>query len=237
MSKHLLRKLLNLQSDKTSDNLTNISSDKKSKEKYVQYYSTDKARQVVAKVPNKMSIIHNKQPSEQTITSHYSTYNDDLSDVSTTLLRKVLNTNKKLKPLTYYSTDKDSYVQSLGSSKLNIIKDISELSSEPSSQLSSEPSSQVSSINTYSNNNKYPNYQYFDNQYPQYSNDLSSIYSSNFSDKSSYNSNTSYDSFYDNNDKQQHFSKLIEKYDLKDILDLDEKKSDSTFNIFKQNHK
>lgn len=205
MSKHLLRKLLDLQSDKsdkTSDNLSN-------KEKYIQYYSTDKERNVITKVPTKMSIIHNKNPSEQSITSHYSTY-DDLSDVSSTLLRNVLKTDKKLKPLTYYSTDKESYVESLGSSKLNVIKNINELS--------------LNEINEYSD-------KYYDLD------NLSSIYSSKFSDKSSYNnSDTSYDSFYDNNNKQ-HFSKLIEKYDLKDILDLDNKSSNSTFNIFKKSHR
>jgi hypothetical protein len=209
MSKHLLRKLLDLQSDKsdkTSDNLSN-------KEKYVQYYSTDKGRNVITRVPTKMSIIRDKEPSEQsTITSHYSTYADDLSDVSSTLLRKVLKTDKKLKPLTYYSTDKDSYVKSLGSSKLNIIKDITELSSNQNSN------------------------EYSDNYSDKYSDNYSDKYSDNLSSISSYNnSDTSYDSFYDNNDKQ-HFSKLIEKYDLKDILDLD-KSSDSTFNIFKQSHR
>lgn len=227
MSKHLLRKLLDLQSDKTSDTSTNLSFDKKNKEKYVQYYSTDKGRNVITRVPTKMSIIYDKQPSDQTtsLPSHYSTYADDLSDVSSTLLRKILKTDKKLKPLTYYSTDKDSYVQSLGSSKLNVIKDLTELSS-----------------NTYSD--KEYSKKYSDNEY---SDNLSSIYSSDFSEKSSYNnSDTSYDSFYDiyekekkQNDKndKQHFSNLIKKYDLQEILNLDKEKSDSTFNIFKESHR
>jgi hypothetical protein len=99
MSKHLLRKLLKLDTDESK-------SQNKNEEKYVRYYSTDKGRSVTTKIPKHMNII---QPNLTENTQQ--SYTDDLSDVSSHLLNKIIRQQNierfgldtPTKPLTYYS--------------------------------------------------------------------------------------------------------------------------------------
>jgi hypothetical protein len=209
MTKHLLKKLLNLKSDDLSSHsfdTTSRQSDKK--QKYVQYYSTDKGRSVVTKIPSKMSIIH-KQPTVNSDMS-ISTYSDDLSDVSTPLLRKVLQTNN-IQPLSYYNTDS---IKSLGSSTINTFDHIQNKhkndkdKDDKYSKYSKDDVSYIYSNSRDNSRDKGDDYEsvnsYLSDIYSNigtsvYSNTDTSVYSNNISDKSSYNSNveTSYDSFYD----------------------------------------
>ena len=72
MSKHLLRKLLNLDTDDQETNNTSNQNDNISV-----YYSTDKGRNVVTTIPKHMNISTQSLPEQST-----NTYTDDLSDVS-----------------------------------------------------------------------------------------------------------------------------------------------------------
>jgi hypothetical protein len=218
MSVHLLKQLLDL----------NTQSDKPNT-KYVQYYSTDKGRNVVREVPVHMKIVHNF-PSSSSIT-HPS---DDSSDVSSRLLNKVIK-NQETKPMTFYSTDTDSYVTKMVPEKIKPIKNVQDLTSF------SQRFPSIYSDIYISDNDTNDIISSKSNNYDISSN--SNIYSDDFSKKSSFLSNeTSYDSFYDDildeyKPKERTFSELVSKYDLEDLTESPRKSTASSFNIFKSKHR
>ena len=240
MSKRLLRKLLNKNSDKTST--LNVSDDDTQKLKYAQYYSTDKSRNVITKIPNKMSIKY--KPTS--ISNMSNTYSDNLSDVDSKLLTHMNSKNSK--QVSYYSTDKEKYTTTSVPRKVDVINHLSDLSTDAiidiynesqeaeSQEAESQDDSDLDSITFLYNDNKNDNkndrkksYIYSDesnksSDKDSYISEPSSIYSQDLSNKSSYNSdsNTSYDSFYDDSIKQRdnYFDTSIKKYDLEDLLEL-----------------
>ena len=179
MSKHLLRELLGLNKSYTGTN-TNTNTNT-NQTKNAKFYRTDKGRNVI--LPTSSLPLSSYD-------SYNDSYNDDLSDVSTPLLYKTLNTKfKNERELEFFSTDKNKMVRVPASNKLRIIKDLSELS--------------TNQIPSQEDPDKYDNSSILSNDL---SNDLSnkssynsSILSNDLSNKSSYNSNqeTSYDSFFD----------------------------------------
>ena len=199
MSKHLLRKLLNLD---TVDQETNNTSNDNDNKKYATYYSTDGGRNVLTKIPKHMNISTQSLPEQSN-----NTYTDDLSDVSSHLLKSIIRekninrfeSNPLTKPLTYYSTDKKSYVTAFTPEKMNIVGNLHQESSIPKqSEQSSFPSI------------------------------VTSKHSRDFSNHSSFNSDqdTSYDSFYDYYDNYQN------KHDSNKSDSVT-----SPFNIFKSSHR
>lgn len=207
MSKHLLRKLLNLDTiDKETNNTSNDNDNYNDNKKYATYYSTDGGRNVLTKIPKHMNISTQSLPEQSN-----NTYTDDLSDVSSHLLKSIIrekninrfeSSNPLTKPLTYYSTDKKSYVTAFTPEKMNIVGNLHQALEESSIPKQSEQS--------------------------DFSSIVTSKHSKDFSNHSSFNSDqdTSYDSFYDYYDNYQN------KHDSN--------KSDSVtspFNIFKSSHR
>ena len=207
MSKHLLRKLLNLDTvDKETNNTSNDNDNDNDNKKYASYYSTDGGRNVLTKIPKHMNISTQSLPEQSN-----NTYTDDLSDVSSHLLKSIIrekninrfeSSNPLTKPLTYYSTDKKSYVTAFTPEKMNIVGNLHQALEESSIPKQSEQSDFPSIV--------------------------TSKHSKDFSNHSSFNSDqdTSYDSFYDYYDNYQN------KHDSN--------KSDSVtspFNIFKSSHR
>ena len=84
MSKHLLRKLLNLDTIDKETNNTSNDNDNDNK-KYATYYSTDGGRNVLTKIPKHMNISTQSLPEQSN-----NTYTDDLSDVSSHLLKSII---------------------------------------------------------------------------------------------------------------------------------------------------
>jgi hypothetical protein len=226
MSKHLLRELLGL--NKRSIESTNITQDTSSKTKSAKIYRTDKDSDVIVKIPSHMEISSLPSLSNNTYKLN-NTYNDDLSDVSTPLLYKTLNTKFKNneKEVEFFSTDKNKMVKMPASNKLRIIKDLSELSTSTSTiPIPEKISSQESNTNTYSNT--IDSDIYSDIDLDKY-NDNSSILSNDVSNKSSYNSDkdTSYDSFFD----------IIKSYKSSSTPSSTPSSSNSEYNIFKSSHR
>ena len=207
MSKHLLRELLGLNKSYTGTN-TNTNTNTNTETKNAKIYRTDKGRNVI--LPTSSLPLSSYD-------SYNDSYNDDLSDVSTPLLYKTLNTKfKNERELEFFSTDKNKMVRVPASNKLRIIKDLSELSTpsqeidpdkyDNSSILSDDLSDdlsnklrilkELSGSNSDTNSDIYSDI-YSDIDLDKYDN--SSILSNDLSNKSSYNSNqeTSYDSFFD----------------------------------------
>lgn len=239
MSKRLLRKLLSKESDKTST--SNVSDDIQNL-KYAQYYSTDKSRNVITKIPSKMSIY---KPTS--ISNMSNTFSDDLSDIDSKLLTHI---NSKDKPVTYYSTDKQKYTTTFIPRKVDVINDLSDLSTKSIidlyDELQDDESQDVESQDVESDGldsstflydgDRKKSYRYSDeisksSDKDSYISEPSSIYSQDLSNKSSYNSDsdTSYDSFYDDDSafynnsvkqKDNYFDTRVKKYDLEDLLDL-----------------
>jgi hypothetical protein len=242
MSKHLLKKLLGFESE--NDSVTKSESEQSENDqtttdqKYAMYYSTDKKRNVLTRIPKKMRIT-STIPSDSDYFSNG--YTDDLSDVSSVLLNRLLKQNENYsdtqtqrkpdtKNVVYYSTDKGKYLESSVPSKVKIIKNLSELNTD------------------YTLSNLYSEIK------PESESDFNSIYSNNFSNKSSYTSNkdTSYDSFYDdilgnyenenNTDKINTIDKMISSHNLDELYSLssemDSKKpKKESFNVFKSSHR
>jgi hypothetical protein len=225
MSKRLLRKLLSKESDKTST--SNVSDDIQNL-KYAQYYSTDKSRNVITKIPSKMSIY---KPTS--ISNMSNTFSDDLSDIDSKLLTHI---NSKDKPVTYYSTDKQKYTTTFIPRKVDVINDLSDLSSKSIidlyDKLQNDESDGLDSSTFLYDGDRKKSYRYSDESSDKdsYISEPSSIYSQDLSNKSSYNSDldTSYDSFYDDSafynnsvrQKDNYFDTRVKKYDLEDLLDL-----------------
>jgi len=264
MHKRLLKKLLDTQSDKMST--SNLSDDNTQNQKYAQYYSTDKSRNVITRIPSNMSITYEPTSS----ISNTNTYSDNLSDVSSKLLKQIINNNNNSKPLNskplnskplnskplnskplnskplnskplrYYSTDKEKYTTQFVPSKLDLINNLSDLSTDAiidsyndenlsdaiidsynddsETNLSdaiidsyNDDSETHSDTNLYNNTNLYNKNSY---RYSDSTNlsEPSSIYSQDLSNKSSYNSdsNTSYDSFYDNSVKEKAYDSFYD---------------------------
>lgn len=200
MSKHLLKQLLGLET-------TGTDSDKDTSGKLARYYSTDKGRYVVTRVPEKVKIIH-KQPDYSTITSNITTYSDDLSDVSGRLLNKVLQSNRNNKTLTYTTPYRTSNTTShTGDSSAN------------NSSLYSKTSNLYSRGSIYSKD--------FDD-ISSYKSDSSSydsffdMYSNNDASESEPTKDT------------KTFSDLVSDYDLDDLPKV---KSPEPFNIFRSQHR
>ena len=205
MSKRLLRKLLNLNTESDKTSTSNVSDDNL---KYAQYYSTDKSRNVLTKIPNKMSIKY--KPTSILNTSN--TYSDNLSDVDSKLLTHIIS--KDSKPVTYYSTDKGQYTTAFAPRKVDVINDLSDLSTDAIIDIYESQDDESDSLDSrtflYNNNDKKNNkknsYRYSDstnesNRYSDSTNESnkssdkdsyisepSSIYSKDLSNKSSYNS-------------------------------------------------
>ena len=228
MSKRLLRKLLSKESDKTST--SNVSDDIQNL-KYAQYYSTDKSRNVITKIPSKMSIY---KPTS--ISNMSNTFSDDLSDIDSKLLTHI---NSKDKPVTYYSTDKQKYTTTFIPRKVDVINDLSDLSTKSIidlyDELQNDESDGLDSSTFLYDGDRKRSYRYSDeisksSDKDSYISEPSSIYSQDLSNKSSYNSDsdTSYDSFYDDSafynnsvrQKDNYFDTRVKKYDLEDLLDL-----------------
>ncbi len=243
MSKRLLRKLLNKNSDKNSDKISDKTQtdDHTQNLKYAQYYSTDKSRNVITKIPSKMSIKYNHTP----------IYSDNLSDVDSKLLTRM--NNKDSKQVTYYSTDKEQYTTASIPHKVHVINNLSDLSTDAIIDIYDDDESQDDEDESqddedesqddddefeslYSNTFLYNN----DDRGDSYISELSSLYSQDLSNKSSYNSDsdTSYDTFYDDSvkkrddgiedlldlysvkQKDDYFDTRVKKYDLEGLLDL-----------------
>ena len=192
MSKNLLRELLGL--NKSS---TDIDTDNKTR--HSQIYSTDKGRTF-----SSLSSL----PLSNYLTDS-ARYNDDLSDVSTPLLYKTLNSNEK--EVKFFSTDKNKMVKMPASNKLRIIKDLSELSTfntdvirqqgtsdQIPSTLMNPPVRNKKQLDT-NDTTSYISSSDISSDINLDKYDNSSILSNDLSNKSSYNSNqdTSYDSFFD----------------------------------------
>jgi hypothetical protein len=229
MSKRLLRKLLNLNTESDKTSTSNVSDDMQNL-KYAQYYSTDKSRNVLTKIPNKMSIKY--KPTSILNTSN--TYSDNLSDVDSKLLTHIIS--KDSKPVTYYSTDKGQYTTAFAPRKVDVINDLSDLSTDAIVDIYESQDDESDSLDSrtflYNNNdkkndkkiNKKNSYRYSDStnesskssDKDSYISEPSSIYSKDLSNKSSYNSdsNTSYDSFYDDDSVKQKGTRV------EDLLDL-----------------
>ena len=240
MSKRLLRKLLSKESDKTST--SNVSDDIQNL-KYAQYYSTDKSRNVITKIPSKMSIY---KPTS--ISNMSNTFSDDLSDIDSKLLTHINSKDKpnsndkpnsKDKPVTYYSTDKQKYTTTFIPRKVDVINDLSDLSTKSIidlyDELQNDESDGLDSSTFLYDGDRKKSYRYSDeisksSDKDSYISEPSSIYSQDLSNKSSYNSDsdTSYDSFYDDSafynnsvrQKDNYFDTRVKKYDLEDLLDL-----------------
>lgn len=200
MSKRLLRKLLSKESDKTST--SNVSDDIQNL-KYAQYYSTDKSRNVITKIPSKMSIY---KPTS--ISNMSNTFSDDLSDIDSKLLTHINSKDKpnsKDKSVTYYSTDKQKYTTTFIPRKVDVINDLSDLSTKSIidlyDELQNDESDGLNSSTFLYDGDRKKSYRYSDKSSDKdsYISEPSSIYSQDLSNKSSYNSDsdTSYDSFYD----------------------------------------
>jgi hypothetical protein len=231
MHKRLLKKLLDTQSDKMST--SNLSDDNTQNQKYAQYYSTDKSRNVITRIPSNMSITYEPTSS----ISNTNTYSDNLSDVSSKLLKQIINNNNNSKPLNskplnskplrYYSTDKEKYTTQFVPSKLDLINNLSDLSTDAIIDSYNDDSETnlsdaiIDSYNddseTHSDTNLYNNTNLYNKNSYRYSDSTnlsepSSIYSQDLSNKSSYNSdsNTSYDSFYDNSVKEKAYDSFYD---------------------------
>ena len=234
MSKHLLRKLLNLETvDKETNNTSNDNDNDNDNKKYASYYSTDGGRNVLTKIPKHMNISTQSLPEQSN-----NTYTDDLSDVSSHLLKSIIrekninrfeSSNPLTKPLTYYSTDKKSYVTAFTPEKMNIVGNLHE----------------EFSIAKQSEQSDFPSI-------------VTSKHSIDFSNHSSFNSDqdTSYDSFYDYYDnyqnkhdsdksespfnifKSSHRERIPQDKDINsDKYEFESDKSESPFNIFKSSHR
>ena len=239
MSKHLLRKLLNLETVDRETNNTSNDNDNDNK-KYSVYYSTDKGRKVVTKIPKHMNISTQSLPEQST-----NTYTDDLSDVSSHLLKSIirkknnyLKSNQPLKPLTYYSTDKNSYVTTSVPERMTIQgSQDNDIVRGTFDEFSIPEQSEQSSFN-------------YAKKFPSIYSDVSSKYSGDFSNHSSFNSNqdTSYDSFYDNLfvDKRNSDAPSLSPFNIfkeshrqrpRNKSDVSDASSLSPFNIFKESHR
>jgi hypothetical protein len=184
------------------------------------YYSTDKGRSVFTRIPKHMKISYETSLPEQTV----QTYTDDLSDVSSNLLKTIIRQQNKdqfgsdpnTKSLIYYSTDKNDYTTATVPSRMNVIPDLQKFKDH----------SNIYSDGEYTSFNyakKYPSiYSDIDMS------DITSKYSDDFSKQSSFGSeqDTSYNSFFDI---------------YNDYIDKRQGKSPnsdtSSFNIFKESHR
>lgn len=216
MSKHLLRKLLNLDTvdQETNNNNTSTSNDNDNK-KYASYYSTDQGKNVLTKIPKHMKISKQSLPEQSN-----DTYTDDLSDVSSHLLKSIIreeNINrfesKRLtKPLTYYSTDKNSYVTAFTPEKMHIIG-----SHIPSESVTSKYSKDFSNHSSFDSDQE-TSYDSFYDYYDNYQNKPIS----DISDASSFNI------FKSSHRERKPISDASNKSDASDA---------SSFNIFKSSHR
>ena len=225
MSRHLLRKLLKLDTVDQQTNSTSNYNDDDSDKKYTTYYSTDKGRRVVTKIPSHMKISKQSLPQNSS-----NTFTDDLSDVSSHLLRSIVrekNINRfgdggPTKPLTYYSTDKNSYVTTSVPERMNV----------------NVPEDQSETNSDFDYAKRFPSI-YSDIEYDI--SDITSKHSKDFSNHSSFNSeqDTSYDSFYDMYNRYDNLfvDKRNSNISNEKSRESNDASSSSSFNIFKESHR